>query len=182
MSFDLPGRLLLTPVDKDAPARVRRLRGLGIGGRPEPAFDAYAHHLAGLLGAPYAMVTFVAEDDQYFAGLHTPMETRPGAHGGLDRRLCRDHGYCPHVVVRRTALVLDDVTDFPRFAGNPLVDLIGMRSYLGAPLIDHTGMALGALCALDVGPRRWGPAGLATVKTLAAELAERVNRLEHGAP
>ena len=98
------------------------------------------------------MVNFIDENRQFFAGLHTPAGTHSGsdlgaaaASGGAEvsRFMARDHGYCPHVVVRRKALVLDDVCDYPRFAGNPVVDEIGIRSYLGAPLIDRTGHRAG---------------------------------------
>ncbi|WP_328552253.1 GAF domain-containing protein [Streptomyces sp. NBC_00358] len=194
MSYDPPrpaGRLLLTPEDKDAPARVRRLRGLGLGERSEPAFDAFADRLAEVAAAPYSMVNFIDEEQQFFAGLHTPDGGAKGAglaaarEGGeleLGRYMARDHGFCPHVVVRRKALVLEDVCDYPRFAGNPVVDEFGVRSYLGAPLIDRTGIALGTICVVDVEPRPWGQAGLRTIKSMAAELVERLERREgvHG--
>ncbi|MEW2161766.1 GAF domain-containing protein [Streptomyces sp. NPDC007084] len=194
MSYDPPrptGRLLLTPQDRDAPARVRRLRRLGLGERAEPAFDVFADRLARVAAAPYSKVTFVGEEQQFFAGLHTP--DRGGVLGdipagerererGIGRRLGREYGFCPHVVVRRKALVLEDVRDYPRFAGNPLVDEIGVRSYLGAPLIDSTGIALGTICVEDVEPRPWGKAGLETIKSMAAELAGQLERREgaHG--
>ncbi|MFF3905900.1 GAF domain-containing protein [Streptomyces sp. NPDC001848] len=174
-------RLLLTPQDGDAPERMRSLRRMGLGECAEPEFDAFADRLAGLAAVPYAMVTFVHEHRQCFAGLHQP-DDRPltapadpdGAAGPAGRHLGREYGFCPHVVVRRKALVLEDVRDYPRFAGNPLVDELGVRSYLGAPLMDPTGIALGTVCALDVRPRPWGRAGLDTIKSLAAELTERI--------
>ncbi|MFJ1735546.1 GAF domain-containing protein [Streptomyces sp. NPDC088254] len=181
MSYDPPrpaGRLLLTPEDKDAPARTRRLRRLGLGVWPEPALDAFADRLAELAGTPYAMVNFPDGERQFFAGLHTPPGGRE-ARGGkpeIGRTLPRDHGYCPHVVVRRKALVLEDVSDYPRFAGNPVVDAYGVRSYLGAPLIDSTGMALGTVCVADLAPRAWGRTGLDTIKATAADLAGRLER------
>ncbi|MDQ0597470.1 GAF domain-containing protein [Streptomyces canus] len=186
MSYDPvrpAGRLLLTPEDKEAPARAARLHGLGLGERPEPALDAFADRLAELTGAPYAMVNFIDEKRQFFAGLHTPdarpvvvraEETKPE----LGRHLERDHGFCPHVVVRRKALVLEDVCDYPRFAGNPVVDEFGIRSYLGAPLIDRTGMVLGTVCVVDVEPRPWGRPGLETIKSSAAQLVTRLERME----
>ncbi|MFF1374677.1 GAF domain-containing protein [Streptomyces sp. NPDC058308] len=188
MMYDPTGHLLLTPVDKEAPARVRRLRGLGIGQYPEPAFDVFAERLAELTGAPCSMVNFIDEDRQFFAGLHAPhgtlvaAEPAPGTAADRDARryMARDHGYCPHVVVRRKALVLEDVRDYPRFAGNPVVDESGIRSYLGAPLIDRTGIALGTVCVVDVEPRRWGTAGLDTIKRMAAELVEEIHRREAG--
>ncbi|MEV6016704.1 MULTISPECIES: GAF domain-containing protein [unclassified Streptomyces] len=194
MSYDPPrpaGRLLLTPQDKDAPARVRRLRRLGLGERSEPMLDAFADRLAQIASAPYAMVNFIDEEQQFFAGLRTPYA---GAGGGrlvaaadgneleLGRYMARDHGFCPHVVVRRKALVLEDVCDYPRFAGNPVVDEFGVRSYLGAPLLDRSGIALGTICVVDTGPRPWGRAGLETIKAMAAELTGQLEGREeaHG--
>ncbi|MGW7074576.1 GAF domain-containing protein [Streptomyces sp. NPDC054866] len=188
MMYDSTAPLLLTPVDTEAPSRVRRLRRLGIGLRPDLAFDAFADHLAEVMGAPYSMVNFIDENRQFFAGLHTPDDTGTGseltsaaaAENTAFRYMARDHGYCPHVIVRRKALVLEDVCDYPRFAGNPVVDEIGIRSYLGAPLIDRTGIALGTICVVDVEPRPWGRAGLETIKAMAAELIEQIHRREDG--
>ena len=143
MTYD-PTSHLLTPLDEEAPRRVVRLRELGLGGTPDPEFDEFARNLAQATGAPFAMVNFINEDHQYFAGLYSPPPAQPGtelaagATAEPGRVMARDHGYCPHVVVRRLPLVLDDVCDYPRFAGNPVVDEIGIRSYLGAPLIDRT--------------------------------------------
>jgi len=186
MTYDPVGRMMMTPVDTEAPQRVARLRSLGLGDQPEPEFDQFAAELARVTGAPYAMVNFIDENRQFFAGLYTPSAglTGPGAARAAaaepGREMARDHGYCPHVVVRRKALVLEDVCDYPRFAGNPVVDEIGIRSYLGAPLIDRTGTALGTICVVDVEPRPWGRPGLETIKSMAAELIERINRREDG--
>jgi GAF domain-containing protein len=126
------------------------------------------------------MVTFVDEHRQFFAGLHTPRAA--GAPDGTarptPRHMPREYGFCPHVVVRRKALVLEDVSDYPRFAGNPIVDEVGIRSYLGAPLVDRTGIALGTVCVADVTPRPWGRAGLETIKAMAAELVGQIGRRE----
>ncbi|MCG8965613.1 MULTISPECIES: GAF domain-containing protein [Streptomyces] len=190
MSYDPPrpvGRLLLTPEDREAPARVRRLRRLGLAERPDPALDAFAAHLAALVEAPYAMVNFLVEGGQFFAGLRVPdappVRRGDGTSPEFGRVQPRDHGFCPHVVVRRKALVLEDVRDYPRFAGNAVVDEFGIHSYLGAPLIDSTGTVLGTVSAADVRPRTWGRAGLETVKSSAADLVRRIERsAEDGLP
>ncbi|MFI8308403.1 GAF domain-containing protein [Streptomyces sp. NPDC085927] len=185
MSYDPPrpaGRLLLTPEDKEAPARTERLRRLGLGERPEPALDAFAYGLSEFTGAAYAMVNFLGQEGQFFAGLHTPavapVVRGDGTGALLGRSLPRDHGFCPHVVVRRKALVLGDVSDYPRFAGNPVVDEFGVRSYLGAPLIDSTGMVLGTVSVSDTRPRAWGQEGLVAIKEQAADLVVRIERGE----
>ena len=185
MRYDPPrpaGRLLLTPEDKEAPDRARRLRLLGLGEQPEPALDAFAGRLAERTGAPYAMVNFIGEQRQFFAGLRIPAARPPvpadcgEAKPEVGRYMERDHGFCPHVVVRRKALALEDVRDYPRFAGNPVVDEFGIRSYLGAPLIDSTGMVLGTVCVADVEPRTWGKPGLETIKSSASELMARLEQ------
>lgn len=55
-------------------------------------------------------------------------------------------------------MALDEVMDYHLFAGNPVVDEIGVRAYLGAPLIDHTG-TLGTICVVDTKPHNWGRTG-----------------------
>ncbi|MES9508880.1 GAF domain-containing protein [Streptomyces sp. NPDC000609] len=189
MTRDATGRMLLTPVDPDAVVRTRRLRSLGLGERADASFDnfdAFADRVAEVTEVPFSMVNFIDGNRQFFAGLHTPSGTHNGSDLGAaaagssrsGRYVALDRGYCPHVVVRRKALVLEDVCDYPRFAGNPVVDDIGIRSYLGAPLIDRTGVALGAVCAVDTVPRPWGRAGLDTIKSLALELVGHIDQRE----
>ncbi|WP_328764313.1 MULTISPECIES: GAF domain-containing protein [unclassified Streptomyces] len=176
--YESTGHLLLTPVDREAPARAVRLRELGLGERTDTEFDAFARRIADVLAAPYAGVNFIGEERQFFAGLHHAPDAP--ASGYPARVLPRDHGYCPHVVVRRRGLVLEDVRDFARFAGNAVVDESGVRSYVGAPLTDRTGIVLGTVCAVDQEPRRWGMQGLARAKSLAAELLEIIHAREDG--
>lgn len=180
-------RLLTAPRDVGATQRMERLKALGLADRPEQLFDDFAAKVAQVTGAPYAMVNLVSDREQYFTGLYTPSTAIAGAaleaastsvHTVSSRAMPLDQGFCPHVVVRGKALVLDDVCDYPRFAGNPVVDKLGIRSYLGAPLVDRTGTALGTVCAVASEPRPWGRPGLETIKSLAAELMETINRRE----
>src|SRR5689334_2318582 len=138
--------LLLPPEDPQVRTRSERLRALGIEARPDTELDAFARELAQRTGGCYAGVNFFLDADrQYFAGLYSAAQDTP-VHVGPPlledpvpgRVMPRDidMGICPHVVKRRRALVLEDIRDFPRFAGNPVVDAIGVHSYLGAPLID----------------------------------------------
>lgn len=179
MIYDLSGRHLLTPADPELPVRMRRLRELGLGGDADPLLDEFARRVGDITDAPLAMVNFIQEDRQYLGGLHAGDSVPAALRAGLaGRTFSREHGYCPYVVVRRKALVLDDVCDYPRFAGNPVVDEIGTRSYLGAPLIDRTGVALGTVCVVDVEPRPWGRPGLETIKALASELVTLIHDRE----
>lgn len=182
--YDPTAPRLVTPQDPDAPARVARLHQIGVGSLPVPEFDEFARKLARGVGAPFAMVNFIDENQQYFAGLFTPADGQPGMELGSQqaatgRVMARDHGWCPHVVVRKKALVLDDVCDYPRFAGNPVINEIGIRSYIGAPLIDwNTGIALGTVCAVSPEITPWGRQGLETIKLLAQQMVSRLREIE----
>lgn len=182
MNHDSANDLRLTPPDPEAPKRMQRLRELGLGDAPDIEFDEFAQRMAQLTATPFAVVNFLGENRQYYAGLYTAVGGRGGASrpagAEVDRAVDREHGFCPHVVARRKALVLDDVCDYPRFAGNPVVDEAGVRSYLGAPLIDRTGTTLGTICVVDTEPRPWGRAGLETIKSLAAEVVDRIHQRE----
>lgn len=188
MTFEIDDRLLTAPRDPEVGQRMARLRALGLGNRPDAQFDEFAARLARITGAPYAMVNFISDREQFFAGLYTPSNGTGGAtieaiqasaHADPGREMALDHGFCPHVVVRRKALVLDDVCEYPRFAGNPVVDKIGIRSYLGAPLIDdRTGTALGTVCVVATEPRPWGRQGLETIKAMAGELMQLIHERE----
>ncbi len=184
-----PSGHLLVPRDQEAPQRAARLREIGLGLGPDQEFDAFARNLAeaarsltGARHAPFAFVNFIT-DKQYLSGLYIdsgPSATMAGP-VEIGREVPLDHGFCPHVVVRRKALVLDDVCDYPRFAGNPVVDKLAIRTYLGAPLIDRTGTTLGTVCVIDREPRPWGHPGLNLIKEQAAELMQRIQRRE-GSP
>jgi GAF domain-containing protein len=184
--YDPTSQMLVTPDDRDAPARMERLHTIGVGHAPVPEFDAVARRLAHTLGAPYAMVNFIDTQRQYFAGLFTPADGQPGVElvpqpgaAETDRVMARDHGWCPHVVVRRKALVLEDVFAYRKFAGNPVIDELGIRSYIGAPLIDwDTGIALGTVCAIAPEPTPWGREGLETIKSFAQQMVDRLREIE----
>jgi signal transduction protein with GAF and PtsI domain len=174
MTYD-PAFRMLTPIDEEAPRRAARLLELGIRDEPDPEFDEFARQLAETMRAPFAMVNIIGPQRQYFAGLY-PSSAARGVDWHTDpvREMACDHGYCMHVVVRRHAMALEEVMDYARFAVNPVVDEPGVRAYLGAPLIDHTGMTLGTICVLDTRPHRWGQDGVEWIKVQAAELVERI--------
>jgi len=187
MNYDiLDERLLRAPHDPDIQQRLARQAALGLGTRPDQEFDEFAARLAAAANAPYAMVNFVGDEEQYFAGLYGPSSSKADALEAASsasratpgRIMSREHGYCPHVVVRRKALVLDDVCAYPRFAVNPVVNSIGVRAYMGAPLIDRTGTALGTICVVNTEESDWGRPGLEMIKSMAAEVVDLIHRRE----
>lgn len=177
----LPTHRLVTPIDKDAHRRAARLQELGIREEPDPEFDEFARNLAQEFDAPFAMVNIIGPERQYFAGLY-PSSLDRNVDPATDpfRTMACDHGYCMYVVTRKHAMALDEVMDYHLFAGNPVVAEIGIRAYLGAPLIDHTG-TLGTICVVDTKPHDWGVQGIASIKARATALVKRIEqRASHG--
>ncbi|MEO3749318.1 GAF domain-containing protein [Streptomyces sp. B6B3] len=165
--------------------RRRRLQVLGLNEpEPEAKFDRVARLAGTLAQAPLAMVNFINDERQMFRGMYSPPTDPDDGEPGADRSIAfdlsdmpdlpreapSDYGFCPHVVAQGSPLALDDVFDYPRFKGNPLVNEMGVRAYLGTPLVDHTGMILGTVCVADVRPRQWGTQHVEGVQSLAQTL------------
>jgi hypothetical protein len=186
MPFDEETGLDLPAPDVNAPQRVARLRELGLYDVPNQEFDNLAAKLAKngaslahIDYAPYAMINFRTDLHQYFAGLHVPNNSpiEAPSDGGpeVGRVMDLNHGYCPEVVGRGKALVLDDVCAHPRFESNEVVDMIGIRSYLGDVIHDpRTGIVLGTACIVDTERRGWGRAGLKLIKESVAEVEQHI--------
>ena len=127
-------------------ARLMALRALERSGTEKDPFVATITAMAAeLCGVPIAAVTLVDSDRQRFAALL-----------GLSvDSTSRDEGFCAHTILTDDVLVIEDTHLDPRFEEGPLV--IGdphIRFYAGAPLALADGPALGALCVIDVVPRR----------------------------
>ncbi|WP_189215673.1 MULTISPECIES: GAF domain-containing protein [Streptomyces] len=147
--------------------RKLRLQVLGLNSlEAEATFDRVARLAASFTQTPLAMVNFINDERQMFRGMYVPTaspdDKADPAGGGVvfdlssaAREAPNDYGFCPHVVAQGSQLALDDVFDYPRFKGNPLVNDMGVRSYLGTPLRDNTGMILGTVCVADMKPRNW---------------------------
>ncbi|MDT0268030.1 GAF domain-containing protein [Streptomyces sp. DSM 44915] len=179
----------LTPdqAPNEGEQRRRRLQLLGLNDtEPEAKFDRIARLAGSLAQAPLAMVNFISDERQMFRGMYTPPTAEENGGGGdsdgrgiafdlnnipeIAREAPIDYGFCPHVVAQGSQLALDDVFDYPRFKGNPLVNEMGVRAYLGTPLLDHTGQILGTVCVADMRPRQWDAHHMEGMRNLADTL------------
>lgn len=130
------------PIPADEAERLRQLPRYRLAGSPaEGAFDAIAQAAASAYGVPIALVSILGEREQCFTGRWgAQMSSTP-----------REHAFCAHTVAARETLVVGDASRDDRFRCNPLVTgAPGIRFYAGAPLINDAGVALGALCIIDV--------------------------------
>jgi GAF domain-containing protein len=135
---------------------------------PAQAFERVTRTVAQLLGTPIALVSLVDERRQWFL-------SRLGL-GATETP--RDVSFCGHAVAQRAPLAVPDAPQDPRFAGNPLVTgAPHVRAYLGEPLYDDHGHALGTLCVIDTAPRTF----TAAQREILRRYARAVEALIRGA-
>jgi PAS domain S-box-containing protein len=115
---------------------------------PEEAFDELTALAAHICEAPFALITFVDEDRQWFKSRRD---------WSLEET-AREIAICTHAIEQPDLLVLPDLSSDSRFSENPLITgEPHLRFYAGAPLVTSTGHALGSLCVLDIVPRELTP-------------------------
>ena len=127
-------------------ARVTALRDLAIldTGR-ERAYDDITRLAAHVCKTPISVVTFVDTTRQWFKS----------SVGTVSEGTDRDASFCAHTILADELLEVRDATSDPRFADNPLVTgPPRIRFYAGMPLRTSGGHNVGALCVIDMKPRR----------------------------
>lgn len=153
-----PAALPAPPLDLTAAAPA----GGGAGGR-DGALDRHARLVCSVLGVPAAVVSLVSRRLQLFpgaVGLPEPWQTTRLA--DLSRSSCQQ------VVASGQPLAVRDAREDPDLRDDAVVTELGAVGYLGAPLRDARGEAVGALAALSAEPRDWTRREVALLADLAA--------------
>ena len=151
------------PVPLNESRRLAALRRYQILDSPrEDTFDDLVALAAYICETPIAVVSLIDEHRQWFkASIGTPLRETP-----------REQAFCGYTILSEEVLVVEDATLDSRFADNPLVTADqGIRFYAGAPLIDHDGMGLGSVCAIDNRPRTITPPQSDALRRLARQAA-----------
>ncbi len=163
----------MTPdLPPDESQRIKALRRYGVLDTvAEQAYDDIAKLAAYISGTPIALVSLVDAQRQWFkskVGI-TATETP------------RDVAFCAHAILTPDEpMVVPDATADERFAHNPLVtgDL-GVRFYLGVPLVTPDGFAIGTLCVIDRKPREPTPQQIEMMKALARQVVTQLELNRH---
>jgi Protein kinase domain/GAF domain len=154
-----PAPVSLLPADEDARRRaLARFEVLDT--EPEQEFDDLARLAASVAGTPFALVSFVDGDRQWF-------KSRIGVQ---TTETPREHAICAHTILDSGPLVVRDLAADPRFADNPFV--VGeprIRFYAGAPIVTPDGHGIGTVCVLDRLPREVTADQLEALQALARQ-------------
>ncbi len=134
------------PTPENETARLAALRHYRIlDTAPEDAYNAIVSLAAYLTGVPIAAISLIDVDRQWFkAKIGLSEYSTP-----------REHAFCAHTILQTEVMEVEDASKDPRFATNPLVTgKPNIQFYAGAPLVTHSGEALGSICIMDQHPRK----------------------------
>ncbi|TXF99556.1 PAS domain S-box protein [Massilia arenae] len=154
----------------DETERLALLRELDLLDTPaEPVFDRVVRLASRLLEVPMAAFSLIDTERQWF-------KSRVGVEAAETPRA---DAFCAHTILQDEPLVVPDARRDPRFAHNPLVTgAPDIRFYAGVPVRSSDGLALGALCAIDVVPRQLDAEQKAVLVDLAAIIMREVQYRE----
>ncbi|MCP9484990.1 MAG: GAF domain-containing protein [Gaiellaceae bacterium MAG52_C11] len=132
---------------------------------PDGAFDRITALAARLFDVPISIVSLVDRDRIWFK-----------SHHGIDAtEIGRDPGLCASAVCQLEPWLVTDAKVDLRTIDNPLVaGELGLRFYLGVPLITSDGFNLGTLNVIDVEPREVTDAEVETLQDLAAIVVDEL--------
>ncbi|TNC42853.1 sensor domain-containing diguanylate cyclase [Rubellimicrobium rubrum] len=140
---------LATPKLSDEAGRLAALYRYEIlDADPETDFEDIVRVVKAVFGVPMVAITLIDTDRQW-------LKAKTGL--GVSQTP-RSIAFCDHTIRSTMPLSIEDATQDPRFAANPLVTgEPGIRCYLGVPLTTPDGYNLGSLCILGTEPRRFTP-------------------------
>ena len=165
------------PFDPDIPASPlddpRRLsiinRLLSSESARDREFDRITRIGATILNTQMCLVSLVTSDKQVFKGAC-------GLPDDLNEKRSTPitHSICKHAVISRCPIILEDTHESELVSNNLAVKDLGIRSYLGFPLMTDEYLVLGSFCVLDYVPRRWTTEEIDLVRDLAALVVEHL--------
>lgn len=129
-----------------------------LGTANEAVFNDLANLAARVAGTGFAAVTLLDAERTWFkaASVDGPAS------------MPREDSFCAHTIMTpERPLVVGDLTADERFSSNRLVSDGDARAYLGVPLVDADGYALGSLCVIDDKTRFFDQTTVDTLTTLA---------------
>ncbi|MEO8382778.1 MAG: GAF domain-containing sensor histidine kinase [Acidobacteriota bacterium] len=150
------------------PARLAAVRGTGrLDSATEEAFDRLTRLAARLTGAPVTFISLVDADRDFYQacfGLPEPLAS--------DRQMS-GMTFCHFALVSDGPLVINDTLAHPIYRTVPTVETMGVRAYLGVPLVTG-GLAIGSFCAIDFQPHVWTELDIEVLQELAASTLREI--------
>ncbi|WP_368187587.1 GAF domain-containing protein [Aestuariibius sp. HNIBRBA575] len=100
------------------------------------------------------------------AGLDLPLES--------GNTLTFDYSICRHVQMMNFPLVVEDALTHPLLVDNKSINELGVLAYIGVPIRDAAGRAVGCVSAVQKRSRRWCDADLELLTQAAKEIEKLI--------
>lgn len=132
---------------------------------PEGEFDELVELAAQICGVPISMMSLVDRERVF----------HKAAYGMPNADVARQHSFCTHTILQDNIMVIANATLDERFRANPYVaPESGVRFYAGVPIRSQDGHNVGALCVVDLEPRRLDPQQERALEILARQIDMRM--------
>jgi signal transduction histidine kinase len=151
------------------PERLAAVLATGLLDTPvEPEFDRLTRLAAKLTGAPVTFLSLVTDDRDFYKscfGFPEPLASERQLTGTT---------FCHFALVSKGPLVIENTLEHPIYRDVPTVHTLGVRAYLGIPLVTSAGAAIGSFCAIDFAPRQWSPLDIEVMQELAGSTLREI--------
>lgn len=124
-------------------------------------FDRLTRIAAKLIGVPATVISIIAEKYDFYKSI-----SWLGDSPETSRRV-EGRTFCHYGLLMAGPLVLNDIHDHPELKHTPIIDELGVRAYLGVPLITEDGEHIGSFCAVALVPRVWTERDIDTLTEFA---------------
>ncbi len=163
------------------PRRLAAVQRTGLLDTPQEAsLDRLTRLAADLLGVPATFISLVDRERDFYKshfGFSEPLNSV---------RQLEGRTFCHYVIASGQPLVIKNTMRDPVYRSVPSVTTLGVRAYLGVPLVMASGEVIGSFCAIDFEPRNWSDQDVATMSGLAQstlhEIQERMTRADGDPP
>ena len=142
--------------------RIQKLREYSIlDTAPEQIYDDIVSLAAQICGTPFALVTLVDSDREWFKAKR----------GITASENARDGGFCSQTILQQDVMIVTNADEAPRFSANALViSQPNIRFYAGAPVRTPTGEVIATLSVLDRVPRTLSAEQIEALRALARQV------------
>ncbi|MFG1922684.1 GAF domain-containing protein [Cryptosporangium sp. NPDC048952] len=139
--------------------------------------DDIAARTAAWTEMPISIISLLAGDSQYCVGMHGLPDAVQIGDRVVDRfDVPIRWSFCAPMVRSGHSHVIPDMRVVPSLAANPFVSVLGLRGYIGIPLIGADGSVIGSHCLLNPGPVTVGITDILALETGAADALAVLDR------
>ncbi|WP_177761655.1 response regulator [Flavobacterium sp. I3-2] len=128
----------------------------------EPDLDVFAEAACLITDCSAALIAMMESNTQTVQScVGFELETVP-----------RQSTICQYTIMSDEVLVIEDTLLDDRSRYNEMMIQAGVRFYVGVPLLDEEGVALGTICAFDFQPKKISPKQIHSIKKLSESITK----------